>query len=461
MNYGYRHLLMGLMLLMTWSTAKLNAQNCEADFHFAYLDSETVILYPAPGAFTSLIWSINNETYLAEPGMAFWFSPGMDAALVCLTVVDGLGCSDTYCTEVYENSPEALCHWTDCVWPGDANGDRKANLYDLLNIGLGYGTTGPERSIFPLASDHLAWAPNFSENWGAAPNLPDFKHLDCDGNGLIDAADVEAIHHNYTPDLAFNLPDQPDAPPVFLALSIDTLFLEEWVNTASVEITAELWAGSASHDFTNLYGMALGIRYPEGINYGSVNYNDDAFLGSDSEVISLQRNLSAWDNSRLDLAFSRIDGQSVTGGGPIATVSFIISSDIIGGREEEEYDLLFALEGILLVDENGDTLSYQLPGGTGVVTVINGVIANGQEPQQSGTWTAFPNPATDRVILRAAEPVSSLLRLYNSQGQLVHTARIEAASQAEIPVQNLPGGIYTLESITNEGQLHQQKIVIR
>ncbi len=460
--YRLRWIVLLTILLSAVGLERLSAQTCEANFSFAFANEELAILYPEPGPYESIIWIINGVSQPGQPGAAYWLTVAADTTYVCLVVIDSTGCNDVICRDVYANSPEALCATTDCVWPGDATGDRKANLYDLLNIGLGYGAQGPVRTIFPSPDNHILWAPNFSEDWGSQPNLPDFKHLDCDGNGIVDLADVEAIHYNYFPDLEYTSQPVAGAPPVFLVLSTDTIYIEELMNVASLEITAELWAGTPDQIFDNFYGLALGVRYPQGVNYLNTAYREDAFLGAPEEMLTLQRNLApTWGHNRIDLAFTRTSGEGVTGGGPIATTSFIISSDIIGGREEATYDIYFGLEGIRLVDENGDTLSYHLPGASGVVTVINEVIAGDQALRPGGArWRVFPNPTHDELNVRFSGTVSGQLNLYNAFGQLVQTRRLLADSVVSTSVADFPAGLYTLEWVAEDGTARQQRVMV-
>ena len=63
-------------------------------------------------------------------------------------------------TDAYSMTADHMPAGTDYVLPGDANGDKKANVYDLLNLGLGYATSGVPR---PFASS--AWTPQFAPNW--------------------------------------------------------------------------------------------------------------------------------------------------------------------------------------------------------------------------------------------------------------------------------------------------------
>ena len=79
------------------------------------------------------------------------------------------------------------------VWPGDANFDNIADHHDLLNIGLAFGKEGPERN-----TDNISWEAQIAENWeGRFIDGLNFKHADCNGDGLINERDIEVINENY------------------------------------------------------------------------------------------------------------------------------------------------------------------------------------------------------------------------------------------------------------------------
>ena len=100
------------------------------------------------------------------------------------------------------------------MFPGDTNNDGIANYYDILPIGLAYDSLGPPREL-----------PSF--NWEAQEFFPwgkilpfsgvEYGFIDCDGNGIIDSLDVEAIALNYDsmqmeanpPPMPYELPDTP------------------------------------------------------------------------------------------------------------------------------------------------------------------------------------------------------------------------------------------------------------
>ena len=75
------------------------------------------------------------------------------------------------------------------VWPGDANNDGTANVADVLPLGLYYNSTGPAR-------------PNASMTWTGQICPPGWNpdqaaYADCNGDGVIDVADVLPIGLNY------------------------------------------------------------------------------------------------------------------------------------------------------------------------------------------------------------------------------------------------------------------------
>ncbi len=86
------------------------------------------------------------------------------------------------------------------MYPGDANIDAAVDVRDILPIGRFFGVTGPAR---PNGS--LTWAGQTTTAW----TVPEATHADCDGNGTVDANDVQGILTNYG-----RTRSSPDAPIV-------------------------------------------------------------------------------------------------------------------------------------------------------------------------------------------------------------------------------------------------------
>ena len=130
---------------------------------------------------------------------------------------DSFACTNTLCLPVFSIGGEAICEYeTDCVFPGDTDRDGQVNIFDALAIGLGYNQTGrvrPNASIEPFFQAALDWV------YFIFGSL-DSKHADCDGNGLIDSNDYEAIDKNYQVINSEPISTSNELRPVTLNLSL-------------------------------------------------------------------------------------------------------------------------------------------------------------------------------------------------------------------------------------------------
>lgn len=141
-------------------------------------------------------------------------------------------------TDALSQNPSNLPPVTDYVLPGDANGDKKANVYDLLNIGVGYNTDGAPR---PNVSTD--WTPQFAPNWSeSVGSIVNYKHLDCDGNGTVHDFDADVIEDHYTPIDSSVVAWVPETPKVWVRFDNDTLIVDP-NNPAPLEITADVMVG--------------------------------------------------------------------------------------------------------------------------------------------------------------------------------------------------------------------------
>ena len=67
----------------------------------------------------------------------------------------------------------------------------------------------------------------------------------------------------------------------------------------------------------------------------------------------------------------------------------------------------------------------------------------------------YPNPVRDRVIIEGIEVVE--IQVYNTLGQVVKTIQ----GSNEIPVADLPQGVYLLRIVDDEGKVYTNKITIQ
>lgn len=445
-------------------TAGQCAEACQAQFLFSpVMDGPAFYLFNTSTNYDSSSWTVNGQPLPDLPQQPVVIAPLPEGGgTVCLTVWNDSGCTDTFCQAVFVGSPDELCQQTDCVWPGDANGNGIANNYDLSNIGLGFGAAGPERVHFPNPSNPIFWAPNLAENWGQHAGTVDYKHLDCDGDGFIDEMDVMAIDLNYSPELEVQSEPSLDGVPVYLAFDTSSFS----INGATPEyfgLSAGLYVGSESLPAYDLHSVSLYLKYPGDLVVShtvTVNYEADAFLGDEEETMSVQRDLTSYGLPRYDLAWSRKNNGGADGYGRLATVNFIISSDIIMGLAAPETPFSTEVEGVFLINVEGDTLNYSLPGADTVI-ILDETVAGSADRAAKDLLRVFPNPAVDLLEVYLPMDVrSGRLMLVDAQGRQLWQGTAQPGAQ-QISLNGLPSGIYLLRALLDDGRQLSRRVVVK
>ncbi len=436
-----------LLISLFWSIHAVSATppggTCKADFSFAFLSDTTLIFFNTSTPHNSHFWTLEGSSLYNNNNGVLLYEPTTLPFEACLTIETADACRDTFCLMIDRESTDAFCVQNECVWPGDTNGDWKANQFDLLNIGLGYGKMGPPREEFPIEDDPTAWAPNTSTDWDDFTiNSINYKHLDCDGDGTIGDEDVQAIIDNYRPDFSLVTPSTPGAPPVFLAFTNPVV---EWDNTSNEDIVfqAQVFVGTSDNPITNLHGIALDISHPAGIaEVGSITSNptDDSPLGSPDNLLNVKYDLLTQEIPRYDLAITRKAASGADGFGAIFDLNFIVSGDIIGGLNEPITAFEIALERVRMVNPEGDTIAFSI-GAPATISIVNSKLANTDDPTDDAQVKLFPNPAKEAFELQAVEQDIRLLELFDSQGRRLRSRVIEAR-RASVDVHGLQKGLY-------------------
>lgn len=434
-----------------------------AHFWYGYMDESRVVFYDRSEGAQEIRWDFGEgEVISVYEGSVVVEFPS-DTAAVCLTALAGPDCRSTYCLRIYRGAPEELCQWTDCVWPGDANGDRKANNYDLLNIGVGYGQAGPERAGLLPGGDPTAWAPFYADDWDQHLQVVNFKHLDCDGDGFVDAADVEAIYKNYQPEWEWQSEPTPGAPPVLL--HFDREVVQVNVNDErSLEMTVEVYVGTEEQPVKDWHGIAFNLLFDSDyLAPGSVEveYDTNSIFGPAEAVLTLQEDLGSNRNdlTRVDLAFTQKGGRGANGFSRVATVRFVVISDIIIGlQEQEQTDLKVILERVRVIRSDGRLAPFDNPAGTATVTLQRDVTASVNDPDLLQRLHTFPNPAAEVLYVEWETLQPRGYQLINGLGQLVREGLL-IDSPAALSLRGLDPGVYWLRVLTAEGLLTRKVMV--
>ncbi|MEN0005433.1 MAG: T9SS type A sorting domain-containing protein [Bacteroidota bacterium] len=338
---------------------------------------------------------------------------------------------DNICTETetMENEEE--------VWPGDANADNLAHHVDLLNIGLAFGSQGPTRE-----EDSNEWDSFISAPWEESfANGVNYKHADCNGDGIVDEADIAAIEQNYN---RTHGPIQPiDAlpgtaidPPVFVD------FPDQLPSGSSFEVPIVL--GSEDLPMENIYGIAFTITFdpdlvdPNGL---TIEYPASWFGEPNINMITLDK---VFEGGRIEMALVRTDQNEVSGHGPIATIKGIID-DIAGVTSSQTL-----ITDIYAIDNN----EARIPVFNPEREILVGIPP--KEADIDPTALIFPNPTSGEVFLKV--PRGALVQQIEVYDLDSHLVLPPVANVTEFNIASLPTGVYVVK-VKVDGLIYRTKLV--
>ncbi len=208
--------------------------------------------------------------------------------------------------------PYTLNYGCPPVFPGDANNEGIADNRDVLFIGLAYNDTGIVRF-----DQSLTWTPKRAIDWtNFFADSTNHKHADCNGNGIVNAADTTAIILNYNliPEPVYASTFVPGAPSLTIDLP-DTL---SPFNTYNIPISL----GDNVNAADSIYGIAFSFIYnSQLIIPSSIQWQTDSgWLGINTvDLLALQYKYSS---GMLDVSIVRTDHNNRNGYGKIGTLKF-------------------------------------------------------------------------------------------------------------------------------------------
>ncbi len=393
----------------------------------------------------------NTDSGANIPDPAFYFTdPGLYTAKLIGETASG--CLD---------SASLTFHvWTDTiyrnnrVYPGDANHDGIANNLDLLPIALNTSQTGPART-----NPSLQWN---TQNCGGLlwnrtiqNTSTDLKHVDCDGNGTIQAVDTLAILQNY------GMVHQRQPLVTFAnAPSISCVFPSDTTHNASYPYTLQssVNVGDAANPATDITGLAFTINYDNTLaDAAYINLDNFSWLGAPNELYHLQHDDG---QGHLDVAISRFDGGMRNGFGRVATCNFVITDNVIGrGLTSMNYPFNVSISKIKAID---NLYNDKPMNGAATNTVFTNMILATSENNLAQRIRLYPNPLSANSLQFNMEGLNcERIAIFNTLGQLVFSQKTANKSQFSLELPELIGGVYWVEMNTNAGKAVKKLVVSR
>jgi sugar lactone lactonase YvrE len=352
---------------------------------------------------------------------------------------------NTGCTSLLSDSVLVyICSPDSTVWPGDADANHVVNNADLFPIGLGYDTTGPVRAV-----QGIVWQGDIATNW--ADTLPgynptiNFKHADCNGDGIINSADTVAIMANFS--LTHNKtgpilsPWRNGIPAIKAVVTPDTAYTGD-------TLTVTFVLGDTNTTVNNFYGIAFTYNFDPMVmdsTYApTMGFLPTSWIGTPSQKISINKIFTT--TGQIQAAVTRINHTGVSGQGAIAVASFRITTDNISGKNYHYYTNIGSITDVTLIDQHGATI----PLNAGADTTTVGFIPNGIREITTETLHIRPNPAHDKVLVSAGNTIREI-SLTNIIGQQVMDNNTANSKSVSIDVSGIDSGVYFVHVRTEQG----------
>jgi hypothetical protein len=346
--------------------------------------------------------------------------------------------TQTYAYMVYVNG----CNTND-VWPGDANSDGTADLFDLLALGMAFNDNGPVR---PGAS--LNWVAQPCPNWtNSFPSTVNHKHADCNGDGTVDFSDTTAILLNYG--LNHPLRVQPPVPMVGIPDLIVTAS-SDTVGTSS-QVHFDISLGNPAAPADSIYGLAFRLYYDASLidtNSVSVSYPGSMFGVNGTDMVTINRNMAT--PGYVDIALSRIDQLNISGTGPVARVT-IVTTDNVSGKvtlyaTPSDIEAISASGANIPIDPYGDSV------------IIDPFLTGISGPEYAPVFSVHPVPASEFLYLQFGDIIPDRLIIYDITGREVIRAT-PTSKETTLHISDLAKGTYTIKAVTGSQHTTQRFLV--
>lgn len=339
----------------------------------------------------------------------------------------------------------------DEVWPGDANHDGTANNVDLLAIGIGYGATGPAR---PGAT--INWQAETCTDWAdTLLSGVNFKHIDCNGDGIIADDDTIAILQNYGLSHPLRIAAHQSSvtdPPLYFDLIIDTI-------GTSQQFSIPLELGTAALPMDSIYGIAFTINYDTSLVKADSVFMSFPYcwLGSyGTEAISIAKNDPL--NGKLYAAITRINHADTSGFGEVARLTVVTTDNVSGRLTSPSYDTLsFTISDVKAINFTQNDRPLVVLNDSLIIEDLTGIT----DVQLLAKMIFYPNPVSDVLKVIMPDQVEVLnIEVTDMLGRLVKYEYVEKGNNLNIRLNGNSSGLLDVKVVTSKGVVTKKISVI-
>jgi hypothetical protein len=314
-----------------------------------------------------------------------------------------------------------------CVWAGDTDTSGVVDNRDFLNIGLAYGETGIKRDTVAIY-----WAGQFSKPWSKQTSTStNYKHIDTNGDGVINALDTTAILQNWSRmhNLVNPKGNGSSSRGVAPSIYVKTDKITEGVNVLPIIF------GDANAQAQNVYGLAYTIDFDENIideNSLYVAFNNSWF-GSNNSLAMYKV-----EGGKVHIALTKTNKTNLNGSGVIAQLYFKVKTGSLNKN------IVFKTENQIAINSNAQEIPTQTQTtNTNVTTGISDKIL-----EQS--IQIYPNPASNNLTVEALDLQIREVSIMDMMGRIIRGYKTDN-TRFELPLNQQAVGSYFVKILTDKG----------
>ena len=351
----------------------------------------------------------------------------------------------------YINIPPYSLPASECVWPGDADNNSVVNHFDLLYLGLGMNSQSA-----PRAESANLWRGCDAQDWleSSPTRHINFKNLDLDGNGLIETADTTTLLRHWgqmiNPFAAMQPYRMPYAPDTFdtarkVSIQADTV-------STGVEVKIPL-----SFAADGIQGLAFSVSYDSVLVVSDAKFEPlSSWMGDPlSDLICVQKDFQ--NQSRLDIAITRTDGQASSGAGAIG---YLVLTFKTLPPDSWLRTVLFTAHALAMTPAE----KLIALGETRQEIILRSPVNNATQTSilPDNTIVLSPNPASENLLLQSNSLPVRRIEISSADGSLHQILDFAmAAQQVQIELGKMPAGTYFARVFCETGVVVKKFMIVR
>ena len=340
--------------------------------------------------------------------------------------------SNTFCA-AFLNSVAVTVTVQNCVWPGDLDYDLSVSNTDLFPLGIYFGQTGNQRN-----NPTINWAAQKCTDWSFSQgNFYNGKHVDSNGDGIVNFSDTLAIVSNYN---LLHLQKSQIVTAQTCSNNPIYLSFNKALYYPADTILCNVNYGYQSA-IQNCYGIAFDLNYDQTL-VKSVNTGVESTTSWLGNNLTEKINFNKIDNNAgiISSSQTRLDHLNKTGYGKLITYKFVLKDTLLLDK------MGFDLNNVIKIDSIGNLTP--IIACLDSIDIVQGVVGLKELSWNNTGYSIMPNPFTGLIRINNSNNLKDInIEVMDLSGRILLKEKLDTSKQ--INLSHLSNGTYIIKVSEN------------